>query len=190
MLRLKREATLDDLERLPEGRRGEIVDGRIVLLPLAGCAHSRTSSFIVARLMEYEARTGWGYAFADAGAFAVELPHRRSFCPDVAFHRGPLSGPDFMKGAPIFAGEIRSKTEYGLKAERARAAKRAEYFSAGTLVVWDIEVLREGWVRSYRAEAPHEPSVFAVGELAHAEPALPRWTMSVEDMMNHVRGLG
>jgi hypothetical protein len=34
------------------------------------------------------------------------------------------------------------------------AAKRADYFAAGTLVVWDVDVLREQVVRVYRAVFP------------------------------------
>lgn len=67
----------------------------------------------------------------------VTLPNRRSFSPDAAFHVGPLSD-DFLDGAPIFAVEIRSKDDYGPAAEARLAAKRADYFAGGTLVVWDV----------------------------------------------------
>jgi len=65
----------------------------------------------------------------------VNLPNRRSFSPDVAFWtRGPLTAK-FPEGAPIFAVEVRSQEDHGPAAERAMAAKRADYFAAGTLVV-------------------------------------------------------
>jgi Uma2 family endonuclease len=67
---------------------------------------------------------------------------------------------------------------------KANAAKRADYFAAGTLVVWDVDVLREGQVRSHRAAEPQPPTVYRRGELAAAEPALPGWTFPVDDIFD------
>ncbi|OFV93649.1 MAG: hypothetical protein A3G76_06075 [Acidobacteria bacterium RIFCSPLOWO2_12_FULL_65_11] len=110
------------------------------------------------------------------------MASRRSFCPDVAFtteHR--LTGA-FIHGAPIFAVEIRSESDYGRGAERAMAAMRAEYFAAGTLVVWDVDLLREHLVRVYRSSDPSTAIIYRRGEHAEAEPALPGWTMAVDDL--------
>ena len=38
----------------------------------------------------------------------------------------------FFQGAPVFAVEVRSEGDYGPRAEREMAAKRADYFAAGT----------------------------------------------------------
>ena len=62
------------------------------------------------------------------------------------------------------------------------ATKRTEYFAAGTQVVWDVDVLREGLIRVYRASSPDEPRVYRRGEVAEAEPALPGWTFPVDDL--------
>ena len=53
------------------------------------------------------------------------------------------------------------------------ALKRADYFAAGTLVVWDVDVLRKKLVGVYRATDPTSPKVYAAGDMAEAEPALP-----------------
>ena len=45
----------------------------------------------------------------------------------------------FVEGAPTLAVEVRSEGDYGASAERDMAAKRADYFEAGTLVVWDVD---------------------------------------------------
>ena len=84
--------------------------------------------------------------------------------------------------APIFAAEVRSEGDYGPAAERSMAAKRADYFRAGTLVVWDVDVLRDMVVRVYRADNPQNPTVYGRGEVAEAEQALPGWTMPVDDL--------
>ncbi len=132
---------------------------------------------------DYERQTGRGYAFPDNVGFVVDLPRRGSFSPDTAFHLGPLQGGRFLDGAPVFAAEVRSEGDYGERAEQEMARKRADYFAAGTLVVWDVDVLRERVVRVYRADDPNAPTIYRSGEVAEAEPALPGWTMPVDDLL-------
>ena len=62
------------------------------------------------------------------------------------------------------------------------ARKRRDYFAAGTLVVWDVDVLRDEVVRVYRSDDPDRPTVYHRGEIAEAEPAVPGWTMAVDDL--------
>jgi len=112
----------------------------------------------------------------------VDLPQRKSFNPDAAFHVGPPPGPKFLEGASIFAAEVRSEGDYGPAAEEAMAAKRADYFAAGTQVVWDVDVLREGRIRVYRATAPVAPTVYRRADQAEAAPALPSWSLPVDDI--------
>ena len=176
-------ATLDDLYRVAEDGKAELVDGEIVLMLPTGGIPGRSGGRIYISLDEYERRTGRGYAFPDNVGFTVDLPHRGSFSPDVAFHPGPLRGGRFLDGAPIFAAEVRSESDYGEKAEQEMAEKRADYFAAGTLVVWDVDVLRERVVRVYRAGDPERPTIYRSGDVAEAEPALPGWTMPVDDLL-------
>ncbi|HEX6369235.1 MAG TPA: hypothetical protein VF006_09900 [Longimicrobium sp.] len=77
---------------------------------------------------------------------------------------------------------MRDWIDHGDEAERRMAAKRADYFAAGTQVVWDVDVLREGWVRAYHASEPEHPVVFRRGEIANAEPAVPGWRFEVDDL--------
>ena len=44
----------------------------------------------------------------------------------------------FIEGSPDFAAEVRSENDYGDDAELEMAEKRADYFAAGTQVVWDV----------------------------------------------------
>ena len=176
-------ATIDDLYRIPENGKAELVDGEIVLMAPTGGIPGRAGGRIYISLDDYERHTGRGYAFPDNVGFVVDLPHRGSFSPDVAFHPGPLQGGRFLDGAPIFAAEVRSESDYGEKAEREMAVKRADYFAAGTLVVWDVDVLRERAVRVYRAGDPQRPTIYRSGDVAEAEPALPGWSMPVDDLL-------
>jgi Uma2 family endonuclease len=90
----------------------------------------------------------------------------------------------FFEGTPLFAVEVRSEGDYGPKAEKDMAAKRADYFAAGTLVVWDVDLLSEDVVRVYRASDPDNPTIYRRGEIAEAEPAVPEWTMPVDDLFD------
>ena len=59
--------------------------------------------------------------------------------------------------------------------------KRAEYFEAGTQVVWDVDPVANVIV-SYSATSPDEPLIFKPGQVAHAEPAVPGWTIDVKSL--------
>src|SRR5690606_984676 len=127
--------------------------------------------------------TGLGYAFPDNVGFIVNLPNRGSFSPDAAFYIGELAEEDFLPGAPVFAVEVRSKNDYGPLAEQAIRDKIGDYFLAGALVVWDVDVLRAKLVRVYRSSAPDNPTIYRQSDLAEAEPALPGWRMAVDEIM-------
>jgi len=176
-------ATVDDLYRVPENGKAEIVEGELVLMSPTGFLPGRASWVICAGLRKYEEETGRGYAIPDNVGFIVDLPNRRSFSPDAAFYVGEPTGGKFLQGAPIFAAEVRSEEDYGTAAEKRMAAKRADYFAAGTRIVWDVDVLREERVRVHAAEKPAEPRVYGRGERAEAEPALPGWSMPVDDLL-------
>jgi Uma2 family endonuclease len=180
----KTEATIDDLYRVPENGKAEIVNGELVLMSPTGGVPGRAAGRIYRSLDDYERSIGGGYAFPDNVGFIVNLPNRRSFSPDAAFYRGELRGGLFLEGAPIFAVEVRSTDDYGPVAETRMAQKRADYFAAGTLVVWDVDVLREKLVRVYRASKPENATVYRAGETAEAEPAVPAWTMAVDYMLS------
>lgn len=178
----KADATVENLYRVPEGAKAEIVDGELLTMAPTGYLPNRAASKIWLRLYEYEQRVGGGYAIADNAGFIVSLPHRQSFSPDAAFYTGRPSGGKFLDGAPVFAAEVRSENDYEPAAERELAAKHADYFAAGTLVVWDVDVLRGESVRSYRADDPDHPRLFRRGETAEAGPAVPGWSMPVDDL--------
>ncbi|HKZ03272.1 MAG TPA: Uma2 family endonuclease [Pyrinomonadaceae bacterium] len=179
----KTEATIDDLYRVPENGKAEIVNGELVLMSPTGGVPGRAAGEIYVSLHDYEKRVGGGYAFPDNVGFIVNLANRRSFSPDAAFYKGELRGGLFLKGAPVFAVEVRSADDYGPAAEARMAEKRADYFAAGTLVVWDVDVLRKKLVRVYRASDPTNPAVYCKGQKAEAEPAVPGWGMAVDEFL-------
>ena len=172
-------ATIEDLYRVRE--KAELVGGEIVVMSRTGGLPSSAGGIIYASLRRHQQEKGGGRAYPDGAGFVVDLQNRQSFSPDAAFHRGPKPTMKFLQGAPTFAAEVRSEDDYGPAAEKRMAAKRADYFAAGTLVVWDVDLLGADTIRSYTT-ADGTPTVFRRGEIADAEAAVPGWRFQVDEL--------
>lgn len=173
-------ATIEDLLNY-EGK-AELIQGGIVPMPATGWASHFAAGEIFVALRAHVRKTGRGRAVSDNTAFLVALPHRESFSPDAGYYEGPNPGMKFFSGAPQFAVEVRSLGDYGPAADREIAAKRVDYFAAGTLVVWDVDLLGEDVVRVYRHSDPENPTIYRRAQIAEAEPAVPGWSMPVDDL--------
>ncbi len=202
---LKTTATIEDLYRVPENGKAELVNGELVIMAATGFLPGFAGGEIYSSLRDYGLATRRGYGLPDNVGYLVnvlsrqsvsvwwesakgwqelvtDLPQRQSFSPDAAFFTGklPTNLGKFLEGAPIFAVEVRSENDYGETAEKEIAKKRVDYFDTGTLVIWDVDVLREQLLKVYRACEPRNPTVYRRGEIAEAEPALPGWRLAVE----------
>lgn len=175
------QATLYDL--LQVDGKAELIGGRIVHFMPTGFRPSRVAFRIARSLDDFAETTGRGIALTDNIGFAVpELPSgRESFSPDASYYDGPLpeNPMRFLEGPPTFAVEVRSENDYGPAAEAAMTAKRADYFAAGTLAVWDVDTLAEV-IHLYRSTAPDQAVTFARGQAAEADPAVPGWRFDVD----------
>ena len=175
-------ATLDDLARV-EGK-AELVDGRIIPQMPSGDIPSEVAFEIAVSLREYARNRGVGVAYADGVGYALRPPlanGRQSFSPDASYYVGPRNRMRFLEGPPTLAVEVRSENDYGDAADEAIAAKRADYFEAGTLVVWDVDPLA-GTVTVWKAESPEASITFGPGEVAEAEPSAPGWRLAIDDL--------
>lgn len=177
----QRRATLDDLYRTPE--KAELIGGRIVRFMATGHRPNRVAGRIFRSLDDYADTAHRGTAYTDNIGFAVpELPSgRESFSPDASYYDGPLPANlmRFIEGPPTFGAEVRSENDYGAAAEADMADKRADYFAAGTQVVWDVDPLAE-CIHVYRASDPGQPTSYHRGQIAEAEPAVPGWRVAVD----------
>ncbi|MDX1945633.1 MAG: Uma2 family endonuclease [Pirellulaceae bacterium] len=177
-------ATLEDLYRV-DGK-AELIGGRIVHYVASGYEPSRVALEIAVSLRDYARSSGKGVAFADGIGFAIRpllTSGRQSFSPGASYYVGPLPANRmrFVEGAPIFAVEVRSEDDYGPSAELDMAAKRADYFEAGTQVVWDVDP-EARTVTIYRSTSPLTAERFVDGQIADAEPALPGWRLAVSEV--------
>jgi Uma2 family endonuclease len=174
-------ATLDDLMRV-EGK-AELIDGRVVTYAASGHFPNVLTGRIVRRLDGYAELIG-GVTLTGSIVFAVPVlsTGRESFSPDASYYTGPLPANPmrFISGPPDFAVEVRSENDYGPTAEVEMADKRAEYFEAGTLVVWDVDPVART-VRRYRADG--SVAEFGPSTEADAEPAVPGWRLAVDWLM-------
>ena len=178
-------AALDDLYGIEE--KAELINGVIVRYMASGDIPAAVALEIAVSLRTHAKSSGRGIARADGVGFAVpELSSgRESFSPDASFYDGPrpLNRMRFIEGPPTFAAEVRSENDYGNAAEMDMSSKRDDYFEAGTLVVWDVDPIAET-VSVYRYTDPDQPVVFHRGEIANAEPAVPGWRMSVDEIFD------
>lgn len=173
-------ATLDDLMRV-EGK-AELINGRIVQFMASGNLPSEVAFLIAIALRAY-AQVAGGIARPDGVGYAVgPIPSgRQSFQPDASYYTGPLPANPmrFISGPPNLAVEVRSESDYGPAADRDYADKRADYFAAGTLTVWDVDPLTS-IVTSYRADGTS--ASYGIGDVADAEPACPGWRVAVTEL--------
>lgn len=178
-------ATVDDLYREPG--KAELIGGRIVRFMSSGDLPGAVALEIAVSLREYARRSGQGNARADGVGYLIpELPSgRESFSPDASYYAGPRprNRMRFVDGPPTFAVEVRSENDYTPAADLEYEAKRADYFLAGTLVVWDVDPIAET-VLCYRASAPTTGILFGRGEVADAEPAVPGWRLAIDDLFS------
>jgi Uma2 family endonuclease len=177
-------ATIDDLYRV-EGK-AELINGRIVRYMPTGDLPSIVASEIFVALRAYVKLFGIGAARGDNIGYALSRPlknGRQSFSPDASYYVGPLPANrmKFIDGAPTFAVEVRSEGDYTPAAQREMVSKQADYFEAGTLAVWDVDPVAQT-ITLYRSAAPTLPIIFRAGDLAHAEPAVPGWTVAVSEI--------
>jgi Uma2 family endonuclease len=178
----KSQITIKDLYHLPENGKAEIVSGELHLMRATGGAPGYAADAVFVSLRNYSRLQKTGRAVADNKGFHVRLPNRESFSPGAAFYVGPDPEMKFFEGVPVFAVEVRSEQDHGPTTEQAIADKRTDYFVAGTLVVWDVDLLSNEVVRVYRATDPTNPQIYGRGEMADAESSVPGWTMPVDDL--------
>src|SRR2546423_286804 len=176
----KARATFEDLYNT--SGKAEIIDGELVLMSPTGEGPNYAAGEAFVSLRQHARRMGVGRAVTDNAGFKVNLPHRDSLSPDAAYYVGPSRGMKFFDRAPVFAVEVRSLSDYGPKAEKNIAEKRRDYFAAGTLCLWDVDLLSPDVIKSYFANDPDNPIIFRRGDIANAGEAVPRWSMPVDDL--------
>ena len=177
-------ATLDDLYGV-EGK-AELVAGRIVRYEHQGFLANRWGLELAPSLQGHAASIDSGVVMPRSLIYALHPPlrsGRASISPDISFYRGPRPADSMgpIVGPPTFAVEIRERRDHGPGVVLDRQQKRADYFEAGTAVVWDVDP-EARVIRSYRGDPATPVATFHPGDAADAEPAVPGWRVAVADL--------
>ena len=141
-------ATAVDLLKAPDdGRKHELVDGKITVGP-AGGRHGRIAVRLVVRLGTFVAQAQLGEVFDSSTGFTLKTANVRA--PDVSFvakHRFPGGIPEgFIPFAPDLAVEILSPDD----SLRQVMDKVGDYFESGVALVWVVDP-RRGTAAAYRS---------------------------------------
>lgn len=157
----------DDLLKIVDGHRFELVDGKLVRRHM-GTISSWVGGILYAALLDYCRANRFGWVLhADAGF--VCFPHRPASVryPDIAVIRyGRLPGEQLPEGhvtiAPDLAVEVVSPNE---KVEELEG-KVEDYLTAGVPLVWVIypQMRRARIYRPDRTTVPLEPDAALSGE--------------------------
>ncbi|MEP7002320.1 MAG: Uma2 family endonuclease [bacterium] len=120
--------------------RTELVRGRIRMMPPANMVHGLVSATVLRLLSTYVWQHRLGQCFADSTGYTLPNLLNTVRAPDASFVRASRLPADGVAGgyhqlAPDLAVEVLSPSES--KAELSE--KLADYFAAGTPVVWVID---------------------------------------------------
>lgn len=133
---LKRKLDYDDYVRLPcdDGKRYEVLDGRLYVTPAPSPLHQRLSRRLLRRLEDYFEGRGLGEVFY-APIDVVLAPHD-IVEPDlvVVAHPGQISSRA-IEGAPLLVVEILSPSTR----RRDRGIKLRRYAALGVIHYWIVD---------------------------------------------------
>jgi Uma2 family endonuclease len=140
--KLDRSATYADLEGLPPGVKGEIIDGELYVQPRPGALHARAVGIIVGELQgPYDFGRGGGpggwWILPEPG---IELRGSPEFSPDVAGWRREglptLPRDESIRVVPNWICEIHSPTTRGYDLVK----KRPFYARFGVDWLWYVDL--------------------------------------------------
>lgn len=127
--------TLDDLRKLPEGVRAELIEGDLFMSPSPRERHQRAVLNLGAHLRAFVNGRALGRVYV--APFDVHLPTGDVVEPDVLFVAAERLGiiEDWVNGAPDLVVEVLSPEN----PERDRLVKRSLYARSGVREYWIVD---------------------------------------------------
>jgi Uma2 family endonuclease len=174
-----RAVTAEDLCREPGSRYRELVRGVPRVTEPPGGLHGYLAGRLAARLADHVERLGLGTVLVEAGYLLQREPDTVRG-PDVSFISAARLPPErlpehFIAGAPDLAIEILSPGDRWPKVEE----KIADYFGAGTRLVWVVDPGERRAIVRY----PHRPPrVLAPADALEGEEVVPGFTLSLMEL--------
>lgn len=172
--------TRADLDDFPDdGQRYELVDGVLLVSPLARLRHQRVVGRITYRLVAW-AEEHHGTVYPGANVDLAEDTHLE---PDLVWT--PLEDPDGLgfDHTPDFIAEVASPWTRRFD----RAIKKDRYAASGCREFWIVD-LDAGVIEVFTVTEGHagDPVTHAAGD-TFTSPLFPGLTFDVDDLLGHRR---
>lgn len=165
--------TRADLDDMPDdGRRFELIDGALLVSPMARRRHQR----VVARLtteLELWSRAHRGATYPGVN---VDLDERTHLEPDVAWSADESDAGLAFATTPELIVEVSSPSTRSFD----RGIKRAAYLASGAVEVWLVDLRVE--VIERHTETAADPVVLVRGDVV-TTPLLPGFEVAVADIL-------
>jgi Uma2 family endonuclease len=182
-------ATEEDVIRLlhsPSKRACELIDGTLVEKPM-GWTESMVGSNVLSAIHSFLKSHPLGVVTGEQGTIKLWLGRVR--IPDVAFFRkerfptGKLPKERIPLLTPDLSVEVLSESN----TVREMSLKRADYFQAGTQLVWEIDPE----ARSVEVfTAPNESKVVEAEGILEGSDVLPGFTLTLRDVFANLDQIG
>jgi Uma2 family endonuclease len=172
--------TAEELERMGEDARYELVRGELVPVSPPGGEHGEFAAWLAAALIAFVRPRRLGTVYVETGFILSRRPDTVRG-PDVAFvtreRRASLGGRirGYIPGAPDLAIEIRSPED--TLAELS--AKAADYLRAGTRFVWVVDPVAQT-VQVHRFGEP--AFTIQAGASLDGKDPLPGFTLPLNEL--------
>lgn len=171
--------TAEDLWRMPrDGRRYELVRGKLVEMTPVGPRHGRIALRLARRLDEFVEAHRLGYVMVETG-FCLACQPDTVRAPDVSFlsvkRLPPEDHEGFVPGAPDLAVEVISPTERDADVQD----KVMDYLTHGTQLVWVVRP-RQRTVTVYRPDGTVR--VLQETDTLEGEAVIPGFTLPLKTL--------
>ena len=186
---LEKTYTIDEFMQMPEsdeerGVRFELVNGRIVEVPLAGYTHGRIERRLILKLGNFVENTGLGEIFTGDTSFVIDEARRIVREPDVSFIAKDRLPPEINGAVPItpdFLVEIMSDHDYQNPGEFR--TKLIQYQDAGVALIWVVKP-REKLVEVYHLSSRAPVATLTETDELSGESVIPGFTLKVRAIFN------
>jgi Uma2 family endonuclease len=173
--------TADELLRVPDLGRCELVRGRLIMMTPAGFRHGRIAASLTTALKNFVTQRGLGVVTTAETGFHIEQDPDTVRAPDVAFltaDRVPAEEPvGFFPGPPDLAIEVLSPDDRASQIN----AKVQQWLEAGCRAVWVVDP-QSHTVTVYRS--PKIVEVLRSSDVLTGGSVLPGFTLPVEQIFS------
>ena len=172
--------TAEELFKMGDLGRCELVKGEVVQMSPAGHAHGKIAMRIGSLLCSYIDQNELGVVYASETGFITSRNPDTVRAPDAMFvSKGRLSEisetDSFLPIAPDLAVEVISPSDTWIEVE----AKLDEYFRAGVKLIWVLEPKTK---KAYVYRSPAEVRILGESETLDGEDIVPGFEISVSEL--------